>query len=478
MKYAASQITKYYVLNYAETSILAQFTSYVGSGPLNNEDRLTSITLTPQPDSALVFYFFGTNSLKTGCLNAMSIVDLTPYPAPTAPPVNATWLLNFGDTNIFPNPTTGQLGDQRAFQNPSPDISGHYWNSVDTNTYGSPLVLTNAAGTATAMTVALDVSNPAYTNVNTGVGMADSYNGPCSYPGGAIPTSPSNAVINTAALGYLGYSNAVCNYYVNSHFILQGMNPAHQYTLTFFGSHAYNSGGGAGPAGGQGDPLTVYNVYSDSGYSSLIASTNLCVGGGYFQDWNTHRLAVIGPIYPSASGAMYIDFAGSQGDLGYLNDMQIVDVTAATTSDPFTAWQSHYFTAPELGNPAYSGPNADPLGKGISNTNQFLAGFNPTNSTAYPHILSIVKSNPANLVVTYLGASGDSTWSPGLASRTNVLEFTTGTVNGSYSSNNFASTGQTNILSGGTGLGTVTSFIETNVVAGPTRYYRVRVLVP
>jgi hypothetical protein len=477
MKFPASQITKYYLLNEPQTEILAQFTSYVGNGQFNNEDRLTTIVFTPPPDAAIAIDLFGTNALKTGCLNAMSIVDLTPYPAATAPPLNATWLLNFGDTNIFPNPTTGQVGNQRAFQNPSPDSMGHYWNSVDTNTYGSPLVLTNAAGAATTMTVRLDVSNPAYTNINTGVGMADSYNGPCSYPAGAVPTSPSNAVINTAALGYLGYSNAVCNYYVNSHFILQGMNPAHQYTLTFFGSHAYNGGGGAGPAGGQGDPLTVYNVYSDSGYSSLIASTNLCVGGGYFQDWNTHGLAVIGPIYPSASGALYIDFAGSQGDLGYLNDMQIMDVTAAIQTDPFTTWQDHYFTSPELGNPAYSGPNADPLGKGISNTNQFLAGFNPTNSAAYPHIISIAKTSSTDLTITYLGASGDSTYSGGFASRTNVLEFAAGTANGSYS-NNFVSTGQTNILSGGTGLGTVASFIETNGAATRTGYYRVEVLAP
>ena len=88
-----------------------------------------------------------------------------------------------------------------------------------------------------------------------------------------------------------------------------------------------------------------------------------------------------------------------------------------------------------------------------------------------------MKTNSTNLVITYLGANGDNTWTLGFASRTNVLEFTTGTANGSYS-NNFVSTGQTNILSGGTGLGTVTSFIETNVVSGPTRYYRVRVLVP
>ncbi len=111
---------------------------------------------------------------------------------------------------------------------------------------------------------------------------------------------------------------------------------------------------------------------------------------------------------------MYLDFIGSQGDLGYLNDMQIVDVTAAAIPpNPFTTWQSNYFSSAELANPAYSGPNADPLGKGISNTNQFLAGFNPTNSAAYPHIISIAKSSSTNLTITYLGASGDSTYSPG-----------------------------------------------------------------
>jgi hypothetical protein len=60
-----------------------------------------------------------------------------------------------------------------------------------------------------------------------------------------------------------------------------------------------------------------------------------------------------------------------------------------------------------------------------------------------------------------------------------VLEFTVGAADGSYSTNNFASTGQTNILSGGTGLGTVTNMTDfggaTNV---PSRFYRVRVLLP
>ena len=126
-----------------------------------------------------------------------------------------------------------------------------------------------------------------------------------------------------------------------------------------------------------------------------------------------------------------------------------------------------------------SAGNADPLGKGISNTNQFLAGFNPTNAAAYLHITGVSKTNSStDIRVDYLGASGDSTYAGGPASRTNVLEFTAGTA-GSYNSNNFASTGVTNILSGGVGLGTLTNMVDsggaTNV---PARYYRVRVLVP
>ena len=107
----------------------------------------------------------------------------------------------------------------------------------------------------------------------------------------------------------------------------------------------------------------------------------------------------------------------------------------------------------------------------------FLAGFNPVNSAASPHIISIAKTNSTNLLITYLGASGDNTYSPGFSSRTNVLEFTTNAPS-NYASNNFVSTGQTNILSGGSGFGTVASFIQTNGVSGAARYYRVRVLVP
>ena len=142
--------------------------------------------------------------------------------------------------------------------------------------------------------------------------------------------------------------------------------------------------------------------------------------------------------------------------------------------DPFAWWQQ----ATASPTAQLCGGNASYTGDGMSNTNKFMAGFNPTNAAAYLHIISVAKSG-TNIVVTYLGANGDTNYAPGIQSRTNVLDFTTGDARGGYTNGVWQDTGQTNILSGGTGLGTVTNMTDaggaTNV---PSRYYRVRVLLP
>ncbi len=147
--------------------------------------------------------------------------------------------------------------------------------------------------------------------------------------------------------------------------------------------------------------------------------------------------------------------------------------TNAGPSDPFVAWQLQYFGCTNC--PQADG-NADPLGKGISNTNQFLAGFDPTNSAAALRILDIAATND-DVRITYLGANGNSTVTPPILSRTNVLEVATGMDDGS-DSNNFVSTGQTNILSGGNGCGVVTTMTDFGGAAYTSRFYRVRVLAP
>jgi PKD repeat protein/polygalacturonase len=148
--------------------------------------------------------------------------------------------------------------------------------------------------------------------------------------------------------------------------------------------------------------------------------------------------------------------------------------------DSFAWWQLRYFGS--TNNSANTAPGADYTGTGMSNSNKFLAGFNPTNPSAYLHIISIVNQVVAgsmNVVVTYLGANGDNTYTPGIAARTNVLDFTTGGAGGGYTSGGWQDTGQTNILSGGNGSGTITSMTDSAIPSGTTnRFYRVRVLTP
>ncbi|MGA2605396.1 MAG: glycosyl hydrolase family 28 protein [Verrucomicrobiia bacterium] len=154
---------------------------------------------------------------------------------------------------------------------------------------------------------------------------------------------------------------------------------------------------------------------------------------------------------------------------------------SVSPADPFACWQLQYFGS---NNCALCAGNVSYTGDGMSNTNKFLAGFSPTNSAAYLRISSVARSG-TNVIVTYLGASGDTNYVPGVQSRTNVLDFTTGGAGGNYTNGGWQDTFQTNILGvdisaaggEGTGLGTVTNMTDIGGAASSaTRYYRVRVV--
>ena len=102
--------------------------------------------------------------------------------------------------------------------------------------------------------------------------------------------------------------------------------------------------------------------------------------------------------------------------------------TSATATvnvyDPYAWWRQEYFGNT---NGASGAPGVDAYGTGMSNTNKFLAGFSGTNAAAYLHVISVAKAvagGSTNVTVTYLGANGDSSYTPGFASRTNILEYT------------------------------------------------------
>ncbi|HTS16317.1 MAG TPA: DNA/RNA non-specific endonuclease [Verrucomicrobiae bacterium] len=149
------------------------------------------------------------------------------------------------------------------------------------------------------------------------------------------------------------------------------------------------------------------------------------------------------------------------GPNGSSTNVQPNYITAYT---PWQVWQMQYFgctTCPQ------AQPNADPLGKGISNTNQFLAGLNPTNLASVFRIVSVVTDSNKNVLIT---------WSAG-GLRTNAVQAVSLTGNGSFTTNYIDITTAPHIILPNTGDVT-TNYLDlggaTNI---PARYYRIR-LVP
>jgi hypothetical protein len=135
---------------------------------------------------------------------------------------------------------------------------------------------------------------------------------------------------------------------------------------------------------------------------------------------------------------------------------QLFQTTGGVT---FAAWQIQYFGCTN-NNPA-AAATADPYGKGISNTNQFLVGLNPTNPASVFRILSVARQSNDEVI----------TWATG-AGPSNVVQATSGDGNGGYSTNFIDLSGPLAVP--GSGDATNNYRDTGGATNAPSRYYRVR----
>ncbi len=206
-----------------------------------------------------------------------------------------TVLFDFGNANSF-----------RGVSVPNPDVNGNHWNSLQTGVFYQNLI---------------DTSNNATTidfGFSTGVG-TDSFNGPAGVTSNPVTAGEIAATdIDSVALGDLGINEAAIDFVASDpgvpvRFEIQQLDPAKTYNLTFFGSHKFNA-----------DNTTIYTVYSDNTFSTVVDSTSLLVGVN--NDHNRDTVASLSGISPQAANILYVEFAGSTGNSGYLNALQLTAV--------------------------------------------------------------------------------------------------------------------------------------------------------
>jgi hypothetical protein len=210
-----------------------------------------------------------------------------------------TVLVDFGSDASF-----------RGASVPNPDPNGHYWNSLTPGPFFGNLIDINNNATAIGL---------GYT---TGVG-TDSYNGPAG-PTDVPPTSSHIPAtdIDAAALGDLGVKEAAFDFAAspgglnnNTRFTISSLNPAEKYTLKLFGSHKFSD-----------DNTTVYSIFSDSTYTTQVASANLNVQTPGSPNLHNRDTTVTLSNLSATGGSLFVQFVGSNGNQGYLNSFELIGV--------------------------------------------------------------------------------------------------------------------------------------------------------
>jgi len=213
-------------------------------------------------------------------------------------------------------------------------------------------------------------------------------------------------------------------------------------------------------------PVIVASPQSQTVSKGQSATFTVVAGGSapLFYQWyfNTNT-----PVANATSATLTVTNVQSGNVGSYFvvvsNSVSAATSTAATlaipSSDAFSSWQQQYFGCTGCANAA---PSADPYGKGISNTNQFLLGLNPTNPASVFRILSVVPQTNGDMEITWATGAGP----------TNVVQATGGDNNGGYSTNFTDVSGPMSIA----GSGDVTNTFPDpgGATNGPSRYYRIR----
>jgi len=305
-----------------------------------------------------------------------------------------------------------------------------------------------------------------YRNVNFGAGFTNVNVREASFGGGFLSLhldSPAGPTISSFALTSTGGWQT----WQTLNESVSGASGVHDLYAVYSGSSGlgnlnwFQFGGAQPPAapagltatGGDGQVALSWNA--SSGAASYNVKRSLISGGAYITITN------------GLANTSYTDGSVTNG-VHYYYVVTAVNAGAESTNSneagavPLSAyqqWQLLYFGCT---NCPQAQATADPLGKGTSNTNQFLLGLNPTDPASVFRVISIALQG-TNVVITWKTAGV----------RTNAVQARSG---GNYSTNGFADISGPIVIN--VSGDTTTNYTDFGVTTNYSiRQYRVR-LVP
>jgi hypothetical protein len=262
---------------------------------------------------------------------------------------------------------------------------------------------------------------------------------------GAFSYAPNAGFTGTDTFRYRNYDGYA--YSVNIATVLIQVNP----------SPAPSAPTGLTAVAGDGVVTLSWNAVSGASSYNVIRGTTEGgpytltngVAGGTSTNYTDNSVSDGTPYY-------YVVTAVNAGGQGVdSNEAEALPLSA------YQQWQVAYYGSTT--NPLASA-GADPLGKGISNTNQFLLGLNPTNPASVFQILTVTPQGN-DMVITWATAGV----------RTNAVQASSGDANGGYTTNFANVSGPMVITPSGD---TTTNYTDSGgATNGLGRYYRIG-LVP
>jgi len=345
----------------------------------------------------------------------------------------------------------GSASTLRGSDQAGPGVDTHVIGTLNSNTTFAGTI-TNGTSGGTPHTVALTkIGNGTFTLSGTN-----------SYGGGTTVSNGMLLVNNTAGSG------------------------------TGTGSVTVVSSATLGGSGVIGGPVTVNGTLSpgNNGVGTLTINNNVVVTGGaalqYALGTNSDLTVVSGNL--TLGGILNVTDAGGFTNTTYMlfsyggaltytsvsigtapagytytistNTAGQVNLVVTSLLTAFEQWQINYFGSTT--NPL-AAAGADPDGDGMSNTNEFLAGTNPTNSLSALRIISVVQQSN-DVVITWTTAGG----------HTNAVQAAAGDGSGGYTTNFTDLSGL--IAIPGSGDATTNYVDSGGATNAPARYYRVRVV--